>query len=78
MQFCILLYYVEKIDSGIQILQGHIFHILQHFATKLCNFTKFRMVFNAMVMNFTISIFLKILSLMQSVHSKLEIRLIGK
>ena len=35
---------------------------------KLCSSTKFRMLFNAVVMNFTISKFLKILSMMQSVH----------
>ncbi len=44
-----------------QTSQGYIFHILQHFTTKLCNFTNFRMLFNAVVMNFTISKF-------QSVH----------
>ena len=53
--------------QNLQTLQGHIFHILPHFATKHCNFTKFRMLVNAVVMNFTISIFLKILSIMQSV-----------
>ena len=57
-----------KSIQNLQTLQGHIFHILQHFATKLCGFTKFRMLFNAVVMNFTISKFLKILSIMQSVH----------
>ena len=50
-------------------LQAYIFHILQHFATKLCNFTNFRTLFNAVIMNFTISIFFKILSKRQSVHS---------
>ena len=45
-----------------------IFHILQHFTTKLCNFTKFRMLFNAVVMNFTIAKCFKILSIMQSVY----------
>ena len=39
---------------------------LQYFTTKLCNFTKFKMLFNAVVMNFTISTFFKILSIMQS------------
>ena len=51
-----------------QTLQGCIFLILQHFATKLCNFTNFRMLFNAVVMNFPISTFFKILSIMQSVY----------
>ena len=35
--------------------------ILQHFATELCNFTNFGMFFNAVIMNCTISKFLKIL-----------------
>ena len=57
-----------KSIQNLPTLQDHIFHILQHFATKLCNFTKFRMLFNAVVMIFTILIFLKIVSIMQSVH----------
>ena len=56
-------------------LKGHIFHIPQHFATKLRNITKFRMLFNAVAMNFAISIFLKILSIMQSVHSELFMKI---
>ncbi len=36
---------------------GHIFLILQYFATKLCNFTKFRMLVQAVVMGFPISKF---------------------
>ena len=32
--------------------QGYIFHILQHFTTKLCDFTNFRMLFNPVVLNF--------------------------
>ena len=36
--------------------------------TKLSNFTNFRMLFNAVVMNFPISTFFKILSIMQTVH----------
>ena len=31
--------------QNLQILQGYIFRILQHFATKLCNFTHFSMLF---------------------------------
>ncbi len=46
-------------------------HILQHFTTKLCNFTKFKMVFIAVVMNFTFSKFFKILSITQSVYYRL-------
>ncbi len=49
--------------QNLQTSQGYIFHILQHFSTKLYNFTKFKMLFNAVVMNFTISKFFKILSI---------------
>jgi hypothetical protein len=35
--------------KSIQNLQGYIFLILQHFATKLCNFTHFSMLFLAAV-----------------------------
>ena len=66
---CCKITYHKSIRHHWQTLQGHILHILQHFATKLCSFTNFRMLFNAVVMNFTISIFLKTLSIMQSVHS---------
>jgi hypothetical protein len=34
----------------LQTLQGYIFRILQHFATKLCNFTHFSMLFLAVVL----------------------------
>ncbi len=43
-------------DSGINFLlqtsQGYIFHLLQHFTTTLCNFTKFKMLFNAVIIYF--------------------------
>jgi hypothetical protein len=35
--------------QNLQTLQGYIFHILQHFATKLCNFTRFSMLFLAVL-----------------------------
>ena len=38
-----------KSIQNLQTLQGHIFRILQHFATKLCNFTHFSMLFLAVV-----------------------------
>ena len=38
-----------KSIQNLQTLQGYIFHILQHFATKLCNFTYFSMLFLAVV-----------------------------
>jgi hypothetical protein len=34
-----------KSIQNLQTLQGYIFRILQHFATKLCNFTHFSMLF---------------------------------
>ena len=54
--------------QNLQTSQGYIFHILQHFTTKLCNFTNFNMLFNTVVLNFTISKIFKSLSIMQSVH----------
>ena len=45
-----------------------ILHILQHFVPKLCIFTNFEMLFNAVAMNCTISRFLNILSIRQSVQ----------
>jgi hypothetical protein len=38
-----------KVYKNLQTLQGYIFRILQHFATKLCNFTNFSMLFRAVV-----------------------------
>ena len=54
--------------QNLQSSQAYIFLILQRFATKLFNFTNFRMLFNAVVINFPISTFFKILPIMQSVH----------
>jgi hypothetical protein len=34
-----------KSIQNLQTLEGYIFHILQHFATKLCYFTHFTMLF---------------------------------
>ena len=34
-----------QIIQNLRTLQGYIFRILQHFATKLCNFTNFSMLF---------------------------------
>jgi hypothetical protein len=38
--------YIQNLGTS----QGYIFLILQHFATKLCNFTHFKILFPAMVM----------------------------
>jgi hypothetical protein len=38
-----------KSIQNLQTLQGYIFRILQYFATKLCNFTHFSMLFLAVV-----------------------------
>jgi hypothetical protein len=39
----------NKSIPNLQTLPGYIFRILQHFATKLCNFTHFSMLFLAVV-----------------------------
>ena len=41
--------WVYKSIHNLQTLQAYIFRILQHFATKLCNFTHFSMLFLAVV-----------------------------
>ena len=69
--------YYKNIQN-LQSSQAYIFHILQRFATKLFNFTNFRMLFNAVVINFPISTFFKILPVMESVHSTLGRSKIGK
>ena len=45
-----------KSTQNLQTLQGYIFRILQHFATKLCNFTHFSMLFLAVVIYLFISL----------------------
>ena len=40
---------VYKSIQSMRTLQGYIFRILQHFATKLCNFTNISMLFLAVV-----------------------------
>jgi hypothetical protein len=40
--------------------EGYIFLILQHFATKLCKFTKFNTLFLAVVMDFALLAYIKI------------------
>ena len=66
------IFHAYKSIQNSQTLQGYIFLILQHFATKLCNLTNFSMFFNAVVINFPISTFSKILSIMQSVYEERE------
>jgi hypothetical protein len=34
-----------KSIQNLQTLEGYIFHILQHFTTKICNFTNFSMLY---------------------------------
>ncbi len=43
-----------KVYKSIQNLQGYIFRLLQDFATKLCNFTNFKMLFVTVVMDFVL------------------------
>ena len=44
---CIIQEYIQNFKTS----EDYIFHILQYFATKLHNFTKFRLLFAAMLMN---------------------------
>ena len=53
--------------------QGYIFHILEHFTTKLCNFSKFRILFQDVVIFLPVSNFLKISSKSLKVHSEFDI-----
>ena len=46
-----------KSIQNLQTVQAYISHVLQHLAIKLCNFTKFRKLFNAVVINFAIYFF---------------------
>ena len=43
---------VIQIHTNLQTLRGYIFHVLQHFATKLDNSTNFRMLFLTVVKDF--------------------------
>ena len=45
-------YYAYKNIQNLQTLQAYIFRILQYFATKLGNFTNFKMLFLAVVNDF--------------------------
>jgi hypothetical protein len=51
-----------KLIQNLQISQGYILRILQHFATKLCNVTNFNMLFLAVpvVMDFVLLAEIKI------------------
>ena len=51
-----------------QISQGYIFRILQHFATNLCNFTNFKMLFLAVVMDFVFLAQIKIKAVAGIIH----------
>ena len=61
---------IQKYTKFANFARLYIFHILQRFATKLCNFTNFTMLFNTAVMNFPISTFFKILFIMEMVRSR--------
>ena len=43
---------IYKYIQNSQTSQGYIFNILQHFATKPCNFANFKMLFSAVVRDF--------------------------
>ena len=57
------------LTDNTKLQKGYIFYSLQHFTIKLCNFTKFKMLFQAVVIFFPISIFLKISSKRLKVYS---------
>ena len=59
---------LKKIEIGKNNSQGYIFHILEHFTTKLCSFTKFRMLFQDAVIFLPVSYFFKISSKRLKVH----------
>ena len=46
-------------DRKLPTSEGYIFYSLQHFATKVCSFTQFRMLFQAVVIFSLISIFVR-------------------
>jgi hypothetical protein len=45
-----------KSIQNLQTLEGYIFYILQHFATKLCNFTNFSMPFAGIPLSIFVSL----------------------
>jgi hypothetical protein len=51
---------VIQINTKFANFAGYIFRILQQFATKLCNFTNFNMLFLAVVMDFVLLALIKI------------------
>ena len=44
-------------------------NILQHFVTKLCSFTNFKMFFQAVMKDFVFLVHIKIYFIMQTAHS---------
>ncbi len=61
-KWCKLLHAIQKY-TNLRNLKCYIFLILTHFATKLCNFTKFKMLFLAVVMDFVLLAQIKISSI---------------
>ena len=51
---------IYKCIQNLPTSQGYIFYCLQHFTTKLCNFTKFRMLFQDVVIFLPVSNFFKV------------------
>ena len=72
-KWCKFLRVIQKYTKIREILQGYIFRILQHFATKLCNFTNYKMLFLAVVMDFVLLALIKIQSIAGIVHLLLMI-----
>ena len=57
-----------KYIQNSQTLQGYIFRILHPFATKLCNFTNFKMLFLVLIKDFLYNARIKIYSVMGTVY----------
>ena len=70
-KWCKLLHAIQKYTkfSKFEVLYFPHFS-LQHFATKLCNFTNFRMLFLAVVMDFVLLTQIKISSIAGIIHCK--------
>ena len=62
------LQHANKSIQNLLSLKCYIFRILQHFATKLCNFTNFRMLFLAVVIDFVLLAQVKISSIAGIIH----------
>ena len=67
-QLGIIFHPLYKCIQNLPNLQGYIFHSLEHFTTKLCSFTKFRMLVQDVGIFLPVSNFFKISSKGLKVH----------